>query len=102
MPKSELFVFAHLLAERHLELGRSEMMRMVTALAHADVKNERREFRRRRCDRRFQIVNVDIMNGRLMARVRGNAELEILRQAMAESNRVRVDAQIRLKRQREV
>ena len=52
--------------------------------------------------RRFQIVNLNIMNGRLMARVRRNAELEILREAMAESNRVRIAAQICLKRQREV
>ena len=36
------FCFAHLLAERHLELGRSEMVRMTIALAHANVFNERK------------------------------------------------------------
>ena len=97
-----LFIFAHLLAERHLELGHFEMLRMATTLVHADVENERREFRRRRCDRRFQIINVNIINGRLMARGQRNAELEILREAMAESNRVRVAAQKRPKRQREI
>ena len=37
MLEAEHFVFAHLLAERHLELVHFEMLRMAPALAHADV-----------------------------------------------------------------
>ena len=79
------------------------MLCVASALAQADVCDERQKLSECRRNRRFPHVNVNIINVRLMTRMPRNAErfvFELLGELRAESDRLFVAAHKGLERQR--